>query len=175
MIIALVLTPLIDRKNMISKNTQLWYRSVLCAVVLACTACSQQDEAALAGPDPEPQESKPAVSSQIEPASDSKPQFDVGGLDKQISAAVTDLSGRTGVSADAITVTEARTVNWGSGAMGCPEKGKNYTQAIVPGVLLFLQAGSKVYRYHGSSAGIPFYCPDARARAPAMGPGQAIM
>jgi len=156
---------------MTSKNTQVWYRSVLCAVVLTGTACSQQDDGAPAEQNPQPGS---AVESTGPEASNGVP-IAADGPDKQISTAVADLSSRTGVAADAITVTEARAVNWQSGALGCPEKGKSYTQLIVPGMLLMLQADGKTYRYHGGVTGVPFYCPDVRAEAPALGIGDALM
>jgi len=156
---------------MTNKNTQLWYRSVLCAVVLLGTACNQQEETAPAVPNAEPGN----AASSMGPESSNGESIAAGGPGEQFSAAVADLSSRTGIAAVEIAVTEARAVNWGSGALGCPEKGKNYTQSIVPGMLLLLQADGKTYRYHGGAAGEPFHCPDARAEAPALGIGDALM
>lgn len=70
---------------------------------------------------------------------------------------------------------EARSVNWGSSAVGCPEEGMNYTQQIVPGVLLLPDADGKIYRYHGRAGVRPFHCPDERAEAPAYGQGEEFM
>jgi len=100
---------------------------------------------------------------------------DGGSMDQQISAAVTDLAARTHIDADTIKITQARAVSWGSSALGCPKPGMNYTQAIVPGILLFLEAGGTIYRYHGRTGSNLFYCPNERAVAPAYGPGQEIM
>ena len=96
-------------------------------------------------------------------------------LSQKVSAAVADLSNRTGIAADAISVTTASFVNWGSAAVGCPREGMNYTQAIVPGVLVLLEADGIVYRYHGGSKGELFHCPTDRAEAPAYGSGQEFM
>ena len=96
-------------------------------------------------------------------------------LDQKVTTAIADLAAQTGVAEDAITVREARIVNWGSSAVGCPKDGMNYTQQIVPGVLLLLEADGKVYRYHGRAASDPFHCPDERAEAPAYGPGEEFM
>jgi hypothetical protein len=157
---------------MISKNTQLWYRSVLCAVVLSGTACSPQD-AADTSKDPSASSANAAGPAQPEtPMKKPAPVADPG---NQFSAAIGDLSGQTGIAADAISVTEARVVTWRSGALGCPDKGKSYTQAIVPGVLLLLEADGKTYRYHGTATGVPFHCPDGRSEAPALGVGDALM
>lgn len=59
--------------------------------------------------------------------------------------------------------------------MGCPEKGHEYTQAIVPGILILLEADGEIYRYHGRAGGNVFYCPNDRAKAPGFGPGEEFM
>jgi len=96
-------------------------------------------------------------------------------MDLQISDAITDLAARIGVATDAITVKGARSVQWGSGAKGCPKPGMNYTQAIVPGVLLLLEVNETIYHYHGSEGRSLFYCPADRVRAPAYGQGLEVM
>ena len=96
-------------------------------------------------------------------------------MDQQIKGAVTDLATRTGVTEDAIKIREARAVQWGSGALGCPKPGMNYTQAIVPGVLLLLEVNGTVYHYHGSTGRSLFYCPAERVQAPAYGQGVEVM
>ena len=139
------------------------------SLALTCTACGQ-DTAGPLGEVTEANVSPPTASE----ASKTLASADES-LDLQIQDAVADLAGRTGVAVDAITVNQARSVNWGSGALGCPKEGMNYTQAIVPGILLLLEADGKIYRYHGGDRGELFYCPDDRAEAPAYGPGQEVM
>ena len=139
----------------------------VCGLVLTCSAC-KQDEAKIpaAGTDGPGEVTLPVSES------DNNAKSRGDNLDQKVSAAVADLSDRTGIAADAITVTNASIVNWGSSAVGCPREGMNYTQAIVPGVLLLLEAGGKFYRYHGGSNSELFHCPDDRAEAPAYGSGQ---
>ena len=139
------------------------------SLVLASTACKHDDVETPARTDEPGEVALPMTESNDNAASTGE------SLNRQVANAVADLAERTGIAADAITVTEARTVNWGSGAIGCPKDGMNYTQAIVPGVLLLLEADGKVYRYHGHTRGKPFHCPDERAEAPAYGPGQEFM
>jgi hypothetical protein len=140
------------------------------ALISTCMACSQHDSEAPAD--------KTAVSAeppqQIQ-ESDMNNSSISGILTQQVSGAVADLSARTGIAADAIAVSEARVVQWGSGAIGCPKEGMNYTQAIVPGVLVILEAGGVLYRYHGRSEAELVYCPDERAEEPAYGPGQEFI
>jgi hypothetical protein len=137
------------------------------ALVLTCTACGQQDAkppaiemAGVGEPSPQMQDSASSIGES---------------LTQQVSGAVADLAARTGIAADAIVVSEARIVQWGSGAIGCPREGMNYTQAIVPGVLVKLEAGGVSYRYHGRSETELVYCPDDRAEDPAYGPGEEFM
>jgi hypothetical protein len=142
----------------------------MCALVLTVTACSQEgaespagDTAASGEPSQRPKGNGIITSTKART------------VGQQISGAVADLAARIGIEAETITVKQARAVSWGSSAMGCPEKDKSYTQAIVPGVLLFLEADGILYRYHGSTGSNLFYCPDERAVAPAYGPGQEVM
>ncbi len=133
----------------------------ICSFVVAGSACSQGI-------------AKPAAKS-ASPAIENEAASFSEDLDHKVATAIADLTAQTGAAEDAITVRQARTVNWGSSAVGCPREGMNYTQAIVPGVLLLLEAGGKVYRYHGRTGGKPFHCPDERAEAPAYGQGEEFM
>lgn len=96
-------------------------------------------------------------------------------VDEQIKGALSELASRVGVSESDINVRDARSVQWGSGAIGCPKPGMNYTQAIVPGMLLLLEANGTVYHYHGEAGRSLFYCPAKRVRAPAYGQGEEVM
>lgn len=85
---------------------------------------------------------------------------------EQIQFAVEDLSTRINLGSIEIQTLSATQVTWRSGAMGCPQPGMNYTEAMVPGVLIILAAEGKQYRYHGSRHGRPKYCPDGRSESP---------
>jgi hypothetical protein len=142
----------------------------MCALVLTCTACSQHDAEAPA--DKTAGSAEPPRQVQENDRNNSS----IGeSLTQQVSDAVADLSARTGIAADAIVVSEARIVQWGSGAIGCPKEGMNYTQAIVPGVLVILEADGVFYRYHGRSEAKLVYCPNERAEEPAYGQGEEFM
>jgi len=141
-----------------------------CVLILTVTACSQDSVDPLAVVKAEPGNQAPRAQ-----VSDIKVSAGGETPGQQVSGAITDLATRIGIAADAITVNEARVVNWGSSAIGCPQEGMNYTQAIVPGVLVILEAGGVSYRYHGRSEAELIYCPDERAKEPAYGPGQEFM
>ncbi len=153
-----------------TKHTKRNYKLGICALLVACAACSQEqaeplaDETAVAV-EPSKQEQKSKMTT---PSNGDN-------LTNQVSGAVADLSARTGITSSAIKVSEARIVQWGSSAVGCPKEGMNYTQAMVPGVLVILEADDVSYRYHGRSESALVYCPDERAQEPAYGPGKEFM
>lgn len=77
-----------------------------------------------------------------------------------VQAAVRDLSARLGIPEEDIeVVVDAKEVQWPDGALGCPEEGKVYTQAVVDGTQVILGAGERVYDYHAGADGEPFLCP----------------
>lgn len=87
-------------------------------------------------------------------------------LQAVIDQAVQDLSGRLGVSTDAIEVESAEAVTWPDGSLGCPEPGHSYTQALVEGFRVILRHEGEVYDYHAGSDTPPFLCEEDDARVP---------
>ena len=92
-------------------------------------------------------------------------------LNDQIEFSKIELAQRLGIEPESITLSGAREVNWRSGALGCPKPGMNYTQALVPGVLIILTVGKEAHSYHAKLGGKPFYCPRERAEEPAFEQG----
>lgn len=76
----------------------------------------------------------------------------------QVAAAMTDLVDRVGVAADAIAVVSVEEVTWPDGSIGCPEPGMRYTQALVNGTRIILQANGADYEYHSGGGRDVFYC-----------------
>jgi hypothetical protein len=66
-----------------------------------------------------------------------------------VVAAVDNLAEQLGIEADAVTVVQAVAVTWPDGSLGCPEPGMMYTQALVDGTFVLLEAGGVQYQYHG--------------------------
>jgi len=89
----------------------------------------------------------------------------------QVAFAIQDLAARQGVEPGSVKVTGATDVTWRSGALGCPEPGMNYTQALVPGVWIMMWVGNTPYRYHAARGRQPFPCPADRAELPIQGDG----
>src|SRR5262245_35539173 len=64
-----------------------------------------------------------------------------------------ELASEQGVGAADVKVIKAESVNWPNGALGCPKPGRMYTQAIVPGYRIELEAGGKRFTYHAAARG----------------------
>ena len=109
-----------------------------------------------------------AVTKRVPETESSEPR----NIDEQLLFAKEDLARRLGVDASDIEIETARQVHWRSGAAGCPNPGTSYTMAIVPGMLILLQADGEVYRYHARLNRTPFYCSADRAEAPVLGQGE---
>ena len=74
-------------------------------------------------------------------------------LQSIVEAARQDASSRTGLPPEAIKVLSAARVTWSDGSLGCPLPGMLYTQALVPGVRVMLEAGGQVLDYHAGARG----------------------
>jgi hypothetical protein len=81
-----------------------------------------------------------------------------------LNAMIDDLAQKLNIDIDAISILEARKVVWNDGSLGCPEKGKSYTMAEVPGYYVMLQENGKPHYYHASEAsGYFFECENNNA------------
>lgn len=76
-----------------------------------------------------------------------------------VDKAILDLVTRTEVSPDDVTVVVAEAVTWPDGALGCPQPGMSYTQALVDGSRVHLFADGRLFIYHAGGDGEPFLCP----------------
>jgi hypothetical protein len=66
---------------------------------------------------------------------------------------VADASDRTGVDVAAVEVVQAAAVTWNDGSLGCPEPGMLYTQALVDGYHVILEAGGEELDYRVGAGG----------------------
>lgn len=79
-------------------------------------------------------------------------------LNPLIQKAVADLAKRLLIAPESIQVLEAKSVVWPDGSLGCPQPGMFYTQALVNGAYILLQADGKDYPYHSGHSRAPFLC-----------------
>ena len=64
-----------------------------------------------------------------------------------LATLVADASERTGTPVEEITAVSGTAVEWSDGSLDCPEPGTGYTQAIVPGFQVILDAGGTELDY----------------------------
>lgn len=73
-------------------------------------------------------------------------------------------------AADSARVVTAEEVMWPNGAIGCPQPGRMYTQALVPGYRVVFEADGQTYAYHASRAGTFKFCKQPAAAVAPGGP-----
>jgi hypothetical protein len=74
----------------------------------------------------------------------------------------------TGQPPSSFETVVAEAVTWADGAMGCPQPGRLYTQALLPGYRVQLRAAdNKVLTFHASRRGSLILCPEGLAQPPA--------
>ena len=88
---------------------------------------------------------------------------------EMIEAALDDAANRSTTPRAGIKVISEEAVTWPDGSLGCPQPGMVYTQALVPGYRIVLQAGEQTLNYHAMSRGKPVFCPASRVTAPVQG------
>ena len=150
-------------------------RSVLSLAVLlvlgACTATSPDGSASDPEPSltPGPSASSPFPTLTPLPTATAKPTptlapgvptLPPGGMlsDGEAPASVladitADVVERAGVEESAITVVRSQAVTWSDGSLGCPQPGMNYTQALVDGYWVVLEAEGVAYDYRATARG----------------------
>lgn len=70
--------------------------------------------------------------------------------DDRVPEAITDAAQRADVADDDVEVVHLNRVTWRDGSIGCPEAGMAYTQALVEGYHLLLEAEGTQLNYHAA-------------------------
>jgi hypothetical protein len=73
-------------------------------------------------------------------------------------AVVADAARRFGVAQSAVVLARAEQVTWPDGSLGCPEPGRRYTQAPVPGFRLTARTTAGELLYHADRFGNVVNC-----------------
>ena len=84
---------------------------------------------------------------------------------EQLEAIRTDAAGRTGVGVAEIETVRAQAMTWPDGSLGCPEPGQTYTQALVDGYHVVLDAAGESLDYRATAGGGFYLCDDSRRPA----------
>ena len=77
-----------------------------------------------------------------------------------------DAAQRTGLPRDEVKVLTVESVTWADGALGCPEPGMMYTQALVRGYRVRVDAAGTTLLYHAGTQHTFVHCPPERAQGP---------
>ena len=75
---------------------------------------------------------------------------------------VADAAERAGVDAAGVEVLQAEATTWNDGSLGCPEPGMFYTQALVDGYHVILEAGGEEFDYRLTANGGSVLCENGR-------------
>ena len=79
---------------------------------------------------------------------------------------VADAAKKLGVKESAIVLTRAEHVTWNDGALGCPQPGMGYSQALVPGYRVVARTDARELVYHTDESRGAVACPQPRSRTP---------
>lgn len=103
----------------------------------------------------------------VPPAETPPPAVTTQQLQAVVRAAMADARKRSGAKSAKLKVITAEPVTWGDGSLGCPEEGRNYTDALVPGFRVRIGTDTSNWlEYHAGRDGKPVYCPPERIVPP---------
>jgi hypothetical protein len=92
------------------------------------------------------------------------------GINALLAALRADATEHAGAdAARALKVGPVEEVLWSDGALGCPQPGQSYTQALVPGWRVRIEVGAAALVYHASRRGQWLRCPAGRSSDPVPG------
>lgn len=155
-------------------------RVAIIVVVVGLTACGADDSPSDASPATEPAtssidpptstETSGVTSPSSEPTEPSAPESTPtvppdthdarDDLDPVVIAAIDELAVAQDRSPAEIEFVIFERVTWRSGALGCPQPGLSYTQALVDGYRIVLSLDGIRYEFHGAAGAPPFLCDD---------------
>jgi len=72
------------------------------------------------------------------------------------------------VSHEQLVIVRAQSVVWSDGSLGCPEPGMMYTQALVNGYWVIIEAGGKKYDFRVGRGGSFRLCPPGQGQPPSL-------
>ncbi len=140
---------------------------------LALAACGGQDDPVLEQPpiddldgdEDTAEDPAPDDDPDDDPAGDGAGEDPASGSSdsREITIATADAAERAGVDEEDVAFVTIEMVTWSDGALGCPEPDRMYTQALVEGYRIVLEADGERLVYHGALGEDPFYCADPEA------------
>lgn len=126
----------------------------------ACTASQLENEPSIS---PAPSEAdRPTPTVPIVQRAPSEAPAVIGEVPaEQLDAILADAANRTGAEVAEIAIARAEALTWPDGSLGCPEPGQAYTQALVDGYHVVLDAAGETLDYRATTAGSFRLCEDS--------------
>jgi hypothetical protein len=90
-------------------------------------------------------------------------------LQSFVETLIDDLVQQKGVKRSTISVASLEEVVWNDGSLGCPQPGMAYTQALVNGFYVILQADGTQFPYHTRGTRSFVLCDNQKGTPPAVG------
>jgi hypothetical protein len=119
--------------------------------VLLLAGCAAAGPAAQVGTEPRPTVTATATPT---PAATPPATEETAMVPTQLLEQLTaDVAARSGVDAEAVRVVSAEAKTFSDGSLGCPQPGQQYTQALVDGYQVVLEAQGRSYDYRTSQRG----------------------
>jgi len=116
--------------------------AMLIGVMAACT------------PESQPAPDRPVPTDAIVEPAPSDPAEVIGEVPvEQLDAILADAARRTGVNVADIETIRATSMTWPDGSLGCPELGQTYTQALVDGYHVVVDAAGESLDYRATTSG----------------------
>jgi hypothetical protein len=135
----------------------------MAALLAALTACGTQE------PPPAGQDDPGIVDDEGVDGEAPTPDDDVGLPDIPVDQAIVEAGGEFDADPEDIQVVSAERVTWSDGALGCPQPGEMYSQALVEGYRIILEVDGQEVHYHGTPDEPPFHCEDPQEPAEVHG------
>ena len=70
------------------------------------------------------------------------------------------------IAPEKLVIVRAQPVIWNDGSLGCPEPGMEYTQALVNGYWVVIEAAGQTYDFRVGHGGSVRLCPEGQGRPP---------
>lgn len=143
-----------------SRSMRAATRFALLAVAASLAACGGGTAEPAATPSPSSHATGPSPASTAEHAPSPSPSPADEGTEApqaHLEAIHADLDSR-GIDGSRATVTQARSVTWQNGSLGCGEPGATYTQAQVPGWQVIVEVDGTSYDYRFGRDTTPILC-----------------
>lgn len=75
-----------------------------------------------------------------------------GGMPPALQSVVTDAAHRSGTDPHDVTVARVERRDWSDAGLGCPKPGDLHAQVLIPGWLIEVRSGGKLFEYHTDEA-----------------------